>query len=69
MGNNEKNSPFTRRQFVKTTTAAAFAAPLILKSSLISGKGISAPSDKINLGFIGCGPMGTANLNACLNAS
>ena len=66
MGNNENNAPFTRRQFVKTTTAAAFAAPLILKSSLISGKGISAASDKINLGFIGCGPMGTANLNACL---
>ncbi len=63
---NKKNSPFTRRQFVKTTTAAAFVAPLILKSSLISGKGISAPSDKINLGFIGCGPMGTGNLNACM---
>jgi predicted dehydrogenase len=66
MENNKENSPFTRRQFVKTTTAAAFAAPLILKSSLIRGKGTSAPSDKINLGFIGCGPMGTANLNACL---
>lgn len=66
MGKNKNNPPFTRRQFVKTTTAAAFVAPLILKSSLISGKGISAPSDKINLGFIGCGPMGTANLNACM---
>ena len=61
-----KNSAaVTRRQFVKTTTVAAFAAPLIIKSSIISGKSVSAPSDKINLGIIGCGGMGKANLNAC----
>ena len=65
MKNNKNSSPFTRRQFVKTTSVAAFAAPLIMKSSVIKGKSITAPSDKINLGIIGCGGMGKANLNAC----
>ncbi len=65
MKNTKSNSPFTRRQFVKTTAVAAFAAPLIVKSSIISGRGISAPSDKINLGIIGCGGLGKANLSAC----
>ena len=35
-----------------------------MKSSLIRGKGITAASDKINLGIIGCGGLGKANLNA-----
>ena len=61
----KNNSPFTRRHFVKTTTVAAIAAPLIVKSSVISGVSASAPSDKINLGIIGCGGLGKANLSAC----
>ena len=65
MGRHQDNSSLTRRQFVRATSAAAFAAPLIVKSSEISGKGISAPSDKINLGIIGCGGLGKANLSAC----
>ena len=60
----KNNSPFSRRKFVKTTSVAAIGAPLILKSSLIRGKGITAASDKINLGIIGCGGLGKANLNA-----
>lgn len=63
----EREKHITRRQFVKTTSIAAFTAPIIVKSSAISGKGISAPSDKINLGIIGCGGLGKANLKACLN--
>jgi predicted dehydrogenase len=55
---------FTRRKFVKTTSAAAFGTPLILKSSLIKGTGRTAASDKINLGIIGCGGLGKANLFA-----
>ena len=58
------NSAFTRRKFVKTTAAAAIGTPLILKSSLIKGAGISAASDKINLGIIGCGALGKVNLFA-----
>jgi predicted dehydrogenase len=59
-----KNSPFSRREFVKTTSVAAIGAPLILKSSLINGQGITAANDKINLGIIGCGGLGKQNLNA-----
>jgi predicted dehydrogenase len=58
------NSSFTRRKFVKTSSTAAIAAPLILKSSLVKGTGISAASDKINLGIIGCGGLGKVNLFA-----
>ncbi len=61
--------PITRRQFVKISSMAAISAPIILKSSALSGKGISAPSDKINLGIIGCGGLGKANLKACLQHS
>jgi NADH/NAD ratio-sensing transcriptional regulator Rex len=55
----------SRRQFIKTTGAAAIAVPLIIQSSAILGKGM-APSDRINLGIIGCGGLGKANLNACV---
>ncbi len=65
MKENKNSSPFTRRHFVKTTATAAIAAPLIIKSSVLKGKGTSAPNDKINLGIIGCGGLGKANLNAC----
>ncbi len=61
----KNSSPLTRRHFVKTTTVAAIAAPLIVKSSVISGISTSAPSDKINLGIIGCGGLGKTNLSAC----
>ena len=54
--------PLSRRNFVKTTSVAAIGAPLILKSSLLSGK--TAASDKINLGIIGCGGLGKQNLFA-----
>ncbi|MBK6284134.1 MAG: Gfo/Idh/MocA family oxidoreductase [Draconibacterium sp.] len=58
----KNNSPLSRRNFVKTTSVAAIGAPLILKSSLLSGK--TAASDKINLGIIGCGGLGKQNLFA-----
>ena len=60
----KKTSPFSRRQFVKTTSVAAIGAPLILKSTLLKGNGITPASDKINLGIIGCGGLGKANLIA-----
>lgn len=59
----KNNSPLSRRNFVKTTSVAAIGVPLILKSSLLSGK--TAASDKINLGIIGCGGLGKQNLFAC----
>jgi predicted dehydrogenase len=38
---------------------------MIIQSSALWGKGV-APSDRINLGLIGCGGLGKANLNACI---
>jgi predicted dehydrogenase len=67
MKNSIEKSPFTRRQFVKTVSGAAIAAPLIMHSSMLNGKSITPASDKINLGIIGCGGLGKANLNACVS--
>ncbi len=61
MKNNNDSSNYTRRQFVKTTSAA-FVAPFVVPVSFIKGKGKSAPSDKVNIGLIGCGNLGKANL-------
>lgn len=61
----KKSSSFTRRRFVKTASLAAIGAPVIINSSAIAGNTFTAPSDKINLGIIGCGGLGKANLDAC----
>ncbi|GAA5225307.1 Gfo/Idh/MocA family protein [Membranihabitans marinus] len=55
-----------RRDFVKQTSMAAFTLPFVLPSKVISGKGKIMPNDKINLGIIGCGGLGKANLRACM---
>lgn len=60
----KNQSQFSRRKFIKSTTAAAITAPFIVKSSVLAGNVGTAPSDKINLGIIGCGALGKANLNA-----
>ena len=62
-----KNSDpgFSRREFIKTTGAAAIAVPMIVQSSALLGKGL-APGDKINLGIIGCGGLGKENLKNCV---
>jgi predicted dehydrogenase len=56
------HSSFSRREFVRTTSAAALGSPLILNSTIMKGK--TAASDKINLGIIGCGGLGKVNLFA-----
>lgn len=55
----------TRRQFLKTTAAAAVAAPILIPASALGRDGKSAPSERINLGIIGCGGMGKSNLTTC----
>src|SRR5579859_7655739 len=54
----EKN--FTRRRFL-ATTGAALTLPVILPSRVLGLDGSVIPSNKINLGIIGCGNMGTGN--------
>ena len=60
----KKNRSFSRRDFIKSTSAAAISAPFIVNSSVLAGSGRIGPTDKINLGIIGCGGLGKANLNA-----
>ncbi|MEZ5071640.1 MAG: Gfo/Idh/MocA family oxidoreductase [Bacteroidales bacterium] len=50
----EKN--MTRRQFVGTATAAS--AFTIVPRSVLGGPGRTAPSDRLNLAYIGCGTQG-----------
>lgn len=57
----EKNH-VSRRQFVATSAAAA-AGLTILPSGVISAKGRTAPSDKLNIAGIGIGGMGHTNIN------
>lgn len=45
---------FTRRNFLKTGTAAA-AGFMILPRHVLGGNGFVAPSDRLNLGYIGTG--------------
>jgi myo-inositol 2-dehydrogenase / D-chiro-inositol 1-dehydrogenase len=48
-------TPFSRRQFIRTA-AASVALPWIIPSSVL---GAAAPSNRINIGFIGLGTHGT----------
>ncbi len=55
-------SKVTRRQFL-ARTGAALALPAVFPCSLF---GEAAPSNRIALGIVGCGNMGTSNLRAFL---
>ncbi len=60
---NENSKNITRRSFIGTTGAVA-AGLTILPSSVISGLGKRAPSDKLNIAVVGIGGMGNHNLNS-----
>ena len=45
--------PITRRNFLKS--AAVVSSVFIVPRRVLGGHGFTAPSDKINIGFIGCG--------------
>jgi len=51
-----------RRQFIKTTFSAAMAAPCFIPSSVFGRNGAVAPSNRITIGCIGVGGMGTDNM-------
>ena len=55
----------TRRAFLKASAAAAVGAPYIVPSSVL---GAAAPSNRITMGCIGVGGMGTRNLRAFLDS-
>lgn len=61
---NKKDSLFSRREFIKTSTLSA-AGFMIVPRHVLGGNGFVAPSDKVNVGIIGAGGKGrqnTANL-------
>jgi hypothetical protein len=59
----EDSKNITRRSFIGTTGAVA-AGLTIMPSSVISGLGKRAPSDKLNIAVVGIGGMGNSNLKA-----
>lgn len=57
--------PFTRREFLGRTTAAFATAvifPTIIPSSALGRDGAVAPSNRITVGVIGCGPQGRGDM-------
>src|SRR5512147_2647635 len=65
--NTDPATRVSRRDFLKSTTAAIAltAIPSIIPASALGGEGKPPPSERINLGIIGCGGMGTSNLTIC----
>jgi hypothetical protein len=57
----EDSNKISRRSFIGTTGTIA-AGLTILPSSVISGLGHRAPSDKLNIAVVGIGGMGNSNL-------
>ncbi len=59
----------TRRDFLKSASAAAIGAmgiPLFIPSSALGRSGTVAPGNRITIGCIGVGGMGTGNMNSFL---
>ena len=66
--NMQEPSLTTRRDFLRATatTAAALALPTFIPASALGAEGQPPPSERINLGLLGCGGMGNSNLNNCV---
>ncbi len=59
----------SRREFLKKASAAAIGAvglPLFIPSTALGRSGAVPPSDRINIGCIGVGGMGTGNMESFL---
>ena len=60
----------TRRDFIRnaaTATLAAAVFPAIIPGSALGKNGAVAPSNRISVGVIGCGPQGTDDMRDFLN--
>ncbi|MBS3777420.1 MAG: twin-arginine translocation signal domain-containing protein, partial [Bacteroidales bacterium] len=51
-----KTKNTTRRDFIKKS-AIALTAFTIVPRHVLGGRGFIAPSDKVNIGMVGCGGM------------
>lgn len=56
---------FSRRKFIKQSTAASVAATIIPRH-VLGGKGYVAPSDKLQIAYIGCGTQGIREMSDLL---
>ncbi len=63
----ERRERISRRRFIAATATAA-AAPYIIPSSALGKAGTVAPSNRINLGFIGTGGRGTSHLRSLVGS-
>ena len=61
-----KDRTTTRRSFLKGMGAFA-ALPLIVPASTLGRNGMTPPSDRITMGFIGMGSMGMSNLHGFID--
>ena len=59
----------SRRSFLKSTATAAVAAPYVVPPSALGRDGPPAPSNRITMGCIGVGGMGSGNLGSFLGQS
>ena len=50
-----------RRRFLQTTAAAALTAPTVIPSSVLGADGATPPSERVTMGFIGCGRQTNAH--------
>ena len=67
--NTKKNNQVSRRGFLRGTAVAALGAPYVLSYSVSAGQGRPAASDRIVMGAIGVGSMGTGNMRNFLGKS
>jgi predicted dehydrogenase len=58
----------SRRNFVKTaaTATAALSFPMIIPRHVLGGANFVAPSEKVNVGIVGCGGQGQHNMRQLL---
>jgi len=60
---NHSKSKFSRRHFICAATGAA--AVQIVPGHVLGQKGETPPSEKLNIGFVGAGGRGSANIGGC----
>jgi hypothetical protein len=58
-----RNTRFTRRDLLKAASAAALGGPLLVGPSARGADATTAPSERITLGFIGVGRMGSRHVS------
>jgi hypothetical protein len=56
-----KNGKINRREFLGSAAAASLAITIVPRQ-VLGGTGFTAPSDKLTIGYIGCGTQGTREL-------